>query len=359
MIQKFIVSRDDSIYEAFPDVALTASGRLVCVFAECTHHADRSYTRVMLSTSEDRGRTWSPKRPLSEALHGTPPRDPWWNCPRVSALGDGRLVAMCDRIAGDNEGSLGGEQSNWLWFSDDEGETWDGPHETPVQGIVPDQPVQLRRGSHAGRWILSAHTVLNTDGGPTWTERCWLSDDAGRSWSGPQSIVSAPGLKLCEGSILELPAGELICFLRENSGLGLDAFKAISTDGGVTWKGPYKMPIPACHRPVAGMLSSGRIMITHRFMQGGKGWVGWWTQNLFAALTDVESCLATDRHDAHTRIMPIDFDRSPESDTGYGGWVQFPDGEIYVVNYILDDAPKAHIRGYAFRESDMILEGMS
>ena len=45
MIQKYIVSRDDSIYEAFPDVALTPSGKLVCVFAECTHHADRSYTR--------------------------------------------------------------------------------------------------------------------------------------------------------------------------------------------------------------------------------------------------------------------------------------------------------------------------
>ena len=27
--------------------------------------------------------------------------------------------------------------------------------------------------------------------------------------------------------------------------------------------------------------------------------------------------------------------------------------EIYVVNYIVDDAPKAHIRGYAFREESL------
>jgi sialidase-1 len=53
--------------------------------------------------------------------------------------------------------------------------------------------------------------------------------------------------------------------------------------------------------------------------------------------------------------MPLDFDRSPESDTGYSGWVQFVDGEIYVVNYIMDDAPKAQIRGYAFTERDMLL----
>ncbi|GAG25077.1 unnamed protein product, partial [marine sediment metagenome] len=165
------------------------------------------------------------------------------------------------------------------------------------------------------------------------------------------------GLLLCEGSVVELPGGELVCFLRENSGMGLDAFKSISTDGGMTWDGTYKIPIPGCHRPVAGMLQSGKVMITHRFMQGGKGWIGWWTQNFFAALTDVESCLATTREEAHTRIMPLDFDRSPESDTGYSGWAQFPDGEIYVVTYILDDAPKAQIRGYAFRESDFIFGG--
>ncbi len=47
MIQKFTVSRDDSIYEAWPDVALTRSGKLLCVFAECKHHRDRSYTRIV------------------------------------------------------------------------------------------------------------------------------------------------------------------------------------------------------------------------------------------------------------------------------------------------------------------------
>ena len=90
-------------------------------------------------------------------------------------------------------------------------------------------------------------------------------------------------------------------------------------------------------------------------MQGGKGWTGWWTQNFFAALTDKESTLAAARGDAHTRILPIDFDRSAASDTGYSGWVQFEDGEIYIVNYIVDDAPKGQIRGYSLHMSDFIL----
>ena len=70
MIEKHIVSRDDSIYEAFPDVALTRSEKLVCVLSECTHHSDRSYTCIKYVSSNDRGRTWSAKKALSEARRG-------------------------------------------------------------------------------------------------------------------------------------------------------------------------------------------------------------------------------------------------------------------------------------------------
>jgi sialidase-1 len=163
------------------------------------------------------------------------------------------------------------------------------------------------------------------------------------------------GLNLCEVSIL--PVGDkLVAFLRENSFQGWDCMKAISSDGGETWGKVTHFPLPACHRPVAGHLNDGRILITHRYMQGGKGWAGWWTQNFFAALTDTESALAAERSEAHARILPIDFDRSPESDTGYSGWAQFDDGEIYIVNYLLDDAPKAYIRGYSLRLDDFVLE---
>lgn len=121
-IKKFIISRDDAIYEAWPDVALTRGGKLVYVFAGCTHHGNRDYTRIMLVESEDRGRTWSAKRPLSEPLRRANDADPYWNCPRITALQDGRLAVVADRIAGRDEG-VGGEQSNWLWLSEDEGAT--------------------------------------------------------------------------------------------------------------------------------------------------------------------------------------------------------------------------------------------
>jgi hypothetical protein len=344
-MERFTVSRDDSIYEAFPDVALTPSGKLICVFAECTHHSDRSYTRIMLTESTDRGRTWSPKRPLTEPSEGLPA---FWNCPRIACFRDGRIMVFVDKLLAAERSASPEQCPNFLFVSSDEGATWSDPIETPAQGIVPDRPLELADG----RWILSCH--IDDKGFGNLVQRLWYSDDQGISWSDPVIVGKQKGLNMCEVSIL--PVGDtLVAFHRENSGQGWDCYKTLSQDRGETWGDPIAFPLPGCHRPVAGILQNDLILITHRFMQGGKGWIGWWTQNFFAGLTDRESALAETRAESHTRILPLDFDRSPESDTGYSGWVQFDDGEIYIVNYILDDAPKGQIRGYSLQMTDFVL----
>jgi hypothetical protein len=346
MIEKHIVSRDDNIYEAWPDIAITPSGKLVCVFSECTHHGDRSYTRIVLTDSNDRGCTWTPKRELTEPTHGLPI---FWNCARIVCLRDGRLVVLVDKLFAEEKSAVPEQCRNYLFFSEDEGLTWSAPIETPALGIVPDKLLEL----DDGRWILSCHYKESNFG--YLVQRLWYSDNQGKSWSDPVIVGRKKGLNLCEVSIL--PVGNtLIAFHRENSGMGWDCYKTISTDRGESWGEPVPFPLPGCHRPVSGHLQNGKILITHRFMQGGKGWTGWWTQNFFAALTDEESALASTRGDAHTRILPIDFDRSPSSDTGYSGWIQFEDGEIYIVNYIVDDAPNGQIRGYSLHMSDFMLE---
>ncbi|MCF7687755.1 MAG: glycoside hydrolase [Cephaloticoccus sp.] len=345
MIQKFTVSRDDSIYEAFPDITLTADGRLLCVFEECTHHGNRDWTRLALTESSDRGRTWSPKRGLTEPSHGRP----YWNCARITTLRDGRIAAIADNIGTDERSKDHHLLKNFLFLSHDHGRTWDEPVLLPMQGIMPDKLIELS----SGRWLTACH-VKNPDSDflKVWL---WHSDDQGKTWHGPVTVADHTGLNLCEISILPVDDQVLVALLRENSFKGWDGYKVISHDGGLTWGPPIALPIPACHRPTAGWLKDGRALITCRLMQGGKGWVGWWTQNTLACLTDKESLLAPTREEAHTRILPLDYDRSPESDTGYTGWVQFDDGEIYVVNYILDDAPKAQIRGYSLTLEDFML----
>ena len=71
-----------------------------------------------------------------------------------------------------------------------------------------------------------------------------------------------------------------------------------------------------------------------------------------------QSILAPTREEAHARILPVDYDRSPEPDLGYCGWTQFDDGEIYMVSYIVDDAPKAQIRGYSLTMEDFVLSSV-
>jgi len=223
------------------------------------------------------------------------------------------------------------EQSIQAYVSDDEGETWSGPNE-----IVTDHDHPLA--------------------------------DADNSLEATTTVRDSTNATFGETSLVELPDGELVAFIRENSRQTLDLYKAISTDGGESWEGPYPMPVPCAQKPIAGMLNSGRVMITYRFAQGGGGpFLGW--QNTFAALTDVESCLATRREDAWANILPLDHDDAAfVSDTGYTDWVQFDDGEIYVVNYVVgSDTPperakeppghdkpqqRASVKGYAFHEDE-------
>lgn len=343
-IEKFSISNDPGLYEAWPDLAMTASGKLVCVFTECTHHHDRSYTRIMLAESVDEGRTWTPKRPLTEGTRGLPYS---YNCARITALKDGRLAVIVDRVpaAGENKNA---EAVNVLYFSSDEGATWSEAVETPLRGIVPDKLRELENG----RWIAAAHYTVKKH----LTLFCRYSDDRGATWSDEVLMAFDKRYQLCEVSILPMGGGKLVAFMRENSGVGNDCLKTISYDNGESWGPLVEFPLPGCHRPVAGTLRDGRILITHRFMQGGRSGFGMWTQNFFAALTDAESALSVRRSDAWTRIIPVDYDRSPNSDLGYSGWVQLADGSVYIVNYIVDDAiDKGQIRGYKLNVDDFLL----
>ncbi len=165
-----------------------------------------------------------------------------------------------------------------IWFSSDEGATWQGPIPTLVIGIVPDKLLELPNK----RWLLVSHRKSSKHG--FLEERVWLSDTQGKTWSDPIVMASKEGLNLCEVSTVLLPNGTLVGFLRENSFRCWDAYKVISSDGGETWQGPFPVPLPGCHRPVDGMLEDNKLLITYRFLQGGKGWRGNWTQDFFAGL---------------------------------------------------------------------------
>lgn len=333
-IEKHIVSRDEAIYEAWPDLIQTESGKLICVFSECEHHLNRSNQRLVITESTDRGRSWSPKKPLTEITND----GNFFNCPRISKLRDGRLAILCDRILkSENQ-----DAELYLWYGDKEGKEWSAPIKLPFFGIVPDKLLELT----CGRLLVAAH-FLNPETGKL-EQYLWYSDDKGESWSDRVTVAASPLYNLCEVSLLDCGNGVLVAFLRENSRIGCDVLKVISHDNGESWSEIYATAMDCGHRPVSGFLKDGTVMVTYRFIPNA-------TQNFFAAFFDKEAALEIDRGAQRVRIMPLDYDRNASPDLGYSGWTQFDDGEIYVVNYIKDDSDKAHIRGYSFYPEDVVL----
>ena len=344
-MKHYTVSRDDSVYECFPDLAKTPSGKLICVFRESAHHADLTGNRLVFVESFDNGKTWSEKKALTERRDATYA----YNCPRISVMPDGSLVIICDKLdRTKNEDTLADCEQH-IFRSTDDGGTWQGPEILPIRGIVPDQYKVLSNGRH----IFGVHRKSAVTG--KLTQYCYYSDDEGKTWT-ESLVASDERYQLCEVSIVEEGEGTLIAFMRENSFKGLPCFTAISHDYGTTWEGVYETNLYCCHRPVVKKCSTGNYFMTYRFMQGGKGWLGCVYQNLFGAFFTKETALATDKRQQSVRIFPIAYDRSPKADMGYSGWVQLDDGSFYVVNYMLDDAPKAQIKGFAFDKKDVLIE---
>ncbi len=343
-IKKYVVSNDPEMYEAWPDVVLTNGGKLICVFSECNHHGCRDDARIMITESTDRGRTWSKKRALTEKTVD----DDFFNCARISKLNDGTLAIVCDRLTytrDANGNRISRKAVGYLWRADAEGENWSEPEVLPFCGIVPDKLLQLK----CGRLIYASHFEGEGSFGCSGNleQYMWYSDDNGKTWSDRITIAKSPDYKLCEVSILELKNGDLAAFMRENSFMGIDCLKCISHDKGETWEGIYRMPVPGCHRPVTGYLNDGRILMTYRYENAANlPFIG--CDNVFMSYFDDNAALERERGKQWVRTIPLDHDFNDVPDLGYTGWVQFPDGEIYVVNYIKDNAEKAQIRGYSF-----------
>lgn len=340
-IRKLIISKDDSIYEAWPDLAMTESGKLIVVFSECEHHMDRNHARIVLKESFDKGETWGEKIFLTERCEGVDfSQDdckPYYNCARIGRFKNGNMYVIADKIFARRERKA----EIYLWIGDKEGNNWGERIKLPLNGIVPDKITEL----DSGRIIVSAHFENpNTE---KLEQYLIYSDDGMKTWSERITVAAHPDLNLCEVSILQ-HEGALVAFLRENSRLGYPILKVISYDDGLTWSGIYHTAMDSGHRPVSGKLQNGRVMVTYRYIPLG-------TNNVFVGLLRSEDLLKTSRQEQGVTIMPLDYDRNQSPDLGYTGWVQFDDGEIFVVNYIKDDSDKAYIRGYKFRMEDVEL----
>ncbi len=367
-MQKITVSRNDDIYEAFADVARAADGTLVCTYRESMCHSQRPFSRVVVRRSGDRGLTWGPRQVICECTREeTAAGKGRYNCSRIAACADGTLLLVVDElhVQAWEEYLEPAPCRNLLFRSRDAGLTWEGPEDTGITaGIVPSIKelangdlligvTEQFEGDDPGRGFSEAQTV-------------YRSGDGGATWEGPARVPNPPGLtvsgekwRLNEGDFAEMDDGRVVLYMRED-GERLSAWKSLSEDGGRTWSEPLRSQIPYCHgRPSVGRLRSGEVAVTYRMSIGRSTSLALYVESAAEAVRGLPGAGARDMEDytstAEARFAVLDNDRSAWADSGYSGWVQLDSGDLYVVNYVNDDAPRAFVRGYLVGREDWYL----
>lgn len=337
MIEKYTISKDENYYRAFTDL-IDINNKLICIFTEM--NKETKECNICICESYDRGSTWTERKILQPKFSD----DGRWDCSRLCKMRDGNVILLSTWYLNDDKTKK--DSYVYLWNFDEHFNYINGPIKTSINGIVPDKITELD-----DRWITSTHENNN---GKRETY-LYTSFDKGNTWQ-KSELINSEIYDVCETSIIALDNNTLVALMRENSGQGIDCLKTISYDKGQTWSDIYKMPIPACHRPVITKLKSGNFLITYRFDYAkfaGKGVHG----NIFmGCLCTKEDLLETDRDKITPRIFPIDYDRNINSNCGYSGQVEFDDESIYVTSHIVDDNPVAQIRGYIFKEKELIIK---
>jgi hypothetical protein len=248
-----------------PDMVALPSGRLLAVYADIDKHWAEGLIKLTLIESMDRGRTWSLAGVITEADRSK--REPHWVTPRISLLTDGRLVVICDRDDFEHchEYQAPG---TYLWWSEDEGRTWSEAVNTGIPGIEPDRVVELP----GGRLAVGAHMAF-ADTQKLGQFVC-LSDDGGHTWGQPVIIAKDQVHNYCEGAIVPLQDGSVVCVMRDNTHNNYPCQVSFSFDNGQRWTEPVEAPFSG-DRVFIGQLPDGRLLATYRNQGGNRGTYAW------------------------------------------------------------------------------------
>jgi sialidase-1 len=345
-IQHFTVSRNDAVHESFPDLAL-AAGDLVVTYQESESHGGGPVSTIVVRWSADEGRAWSDRVVVAELANRQ--RDGWLNCSRIARLGDGTVLLVVDCIPqspppGAHHWWCDNRAVIWLFRSADHGRTWTGPEVSDVRGGIVPSITPL-----ADATLLIGLTSFEEDNAWRQYQTVFRSEDLGRTWSGPVVVARHAARQPNEGDFVELPTGEVICYMRDDEPGVQNGLRAISRDGGRTWGDLYGSgPWLYWGRPSVGLLSTGEVFLTTRVGAPQSGHCfGAYLEPQNAALqpTPLEGPPPLE---ARWAILDDD-DNVERPDWGYSGWVELPDGSVYAVQYITTAAAPAHkpfIRGY-------------
>ena len=252
-------------------------GRLFVTFSNGAIHEDSPGQRMMLSVSDDDGRTWSPARPMVDSQAGE------FGDAVLTAMGihvhGTRLVAYCGYYDPTEAGlrvfnahdrgreSRSPSEAPWhqgthtqIYSSDDRGNTWQGPVGR-IDRFVPNLSPQPVGG---GRLIIPGHMWFPYTDDPAgihgWTPTGLprlpdsYYDDPEGFWTGRRA--RGDDHPCCEGSLFQTDDGVIHMMLRT---IGDSLAVTESEDNGATWSEPMMTDYSDCDsRHHFGRLPDGR-----------------------------------------------------------------------------------------------------
>ncbi len=321
-----VVSRNDKVFEAFPDMLLH-NGVLYCSYLVTEQHqvSKRVWSRIDVRTSTDAGRTWSDAQTVTEA-EGEYTLN-------TSSLGvhDGNLFALVDHITKDDSGRID-EDGQFICRFDLDGDEWTRDTKT-VKGMIPSNPIQMGERIY----MVCQYDRITVHGRVCANVLVELTERTSKV------LPFAPGRVLCEGSLTKLGDSLMAATFRDDTGIGHPAYKMMISEGdgdpSVIRMG--ETTLLGCHRPRVGELDYSRLLATYRF-------IGMHTRdrNTFGAVLRSGGFASLEAADEKADIFPIHCDTAPNGpaspDQGYTAW-QVVGDELLVANYVMNDAPKAYI----------------
>lgn len=310
------------IYSSFPDITKDLEGNYLCVFRiGDSHHPQES--AIMLSKSSD-GVVWETDY---FAAANFEKEGYVFNCPRINT-NQGRLCVICDTKTSTTESKSRWDMMAW-WNL---GNGWSIPRNIDINGMVPDQFVQLKNKIVMGYHVRERIDLIATGSGnrTRFAQMMAESYDNGETWRDRTTVAISDLHDFCEGSIVRFDDSKLLCFLRDNKLQNLRSHLVISVDNGKSWSKSHALDFSG-HRIVANVKQkepyAGAIIGTFRN-----------TSN------KTLSMFVHNIHKNKLKVMPLDTETNFDMfNYGYSGWVENDDGTIQVVYYIQRDKPNPEI----------------
>lgn len=323
-----IISKDDGRYRSFPDVARAADGTLIVVFRDADKHVADECS-LMISRSYDNGASFS-EAVLLDAVCG--------HMPRITTFSDGRLVMIDDGAPPNQEIGRRRYIQTRLFVSEDNGKSFRASVLSPgtlrdipdCPTFAPDRIMPLSENE----WIVMAQVRLGRfEFKHSFANFIYRTEDGGKNWHVEEICACDLSRRLTEPSMFRLSDGRLMGVYRDNFLNNRSAWNIGSADGH-DFGELHDAPIFG-HRPTAGLLSDGRMLVIYRKVDNPCGTAAW--------LGTVDEFMNGDKS-GEFMIRPAE-NGIPWCDVGYNGWVEIAPGVVFAVYHHADKSGKSYICG--------------